>query len=760
MPNEEMTVNINAETDDAGSNLMDLGALFGTLGATVASFAAGAVVSLGAFAVAVGIKAFNSANDLDSAVKNLAKTTGATIDETAEYKDTIIDLYNLNIGESFQDIADQMAEIRQQTGFSGEELKNFTKHAATFGKVFDKDIKETTRAANMLMDQFGISSDEAFNLMTQGAQQGLDKNDDMLDSLNEYSVHFKKLGFSAEDMFNIYKNGAEAGAFSIDFLGDATKEFAIATQEPTKEVGEAFKSLGFDVKDMNKIFAEGGPTAKRTMGAIISELANMEDKVKANEIGVTLFGTKWEDLGPEVTTELANISGGFDKSKDSAEGLRNVDYKTFGDAVKGIGRQIETGLLVPLGDLMLPILNKFGAALQEHLPIAIDLFKRIGSVVAEEFGPVIIQIMDDIRTAFKDVNLDSGQMKDFLMEVFSEVQRFVKELAITWKTEWDIITKDVLPNLINIVTMLAPIIGDAIIKGIQFLTWLSEKFRSTFNIIRSIVGPAMATLSIVIKEGMNIIKNIINLIMALIKGDWSAVWKSIKNIGRSAMNSIKAIIKNSINVVKKIFKVAWSVIKKIFRAAWAILKNIVKANIRIVVNVVRAGFNKMRSAIKSRLGSAKKIVKSLITSIKNTLKSAAKGAYNFGKNVLNAFGRGMKSRIKYLKNLARNAVSAIKRMLGFKSPTKEGPGRDAHKWAPNLMKMYAEGIYEKRKLLANVSKASAETLHNNLTMGPRISTMRQGVGNTINLNSTILNDQLASLVLQRVRRILTSGGVV
>jgi hypothetical protein len=47
-----------------------------------------------------------------------------------------------------------------------------------------------------------------------------------------------------------------------------------------------------------------------------------------------------------------------------------------------------------------------------------------------------------------------------------------------------------------------------------------------------------------------------------------------------------------------------------------------------------------------------------------------------------------------LKDSLKSAGQKIKNFLGFSSPTKEGPGREADKWAPNFMEMFRKGIVQ------------------------------------------------------------------
>src|SRR5690554_3442375 len=70
----------------------------------------------------------------------------------------------------------------------------------------------------------------------------------------------------------------------------------------------------------------------------------------------------------------------------------------------------------------------------------------------------------------------------------------------------------------------------------------------------------------------------------------------------------------------------------------------------------------------------------------------ARNAWNWGANLISELRNGITARVDSLIARVRNIAGRIKAYIGFESPTEEGPGRTAHRWAPNLMKMYAEGI--------------------------------------------------------------------
>lgn len=53
-------------------------------------------------------------------------------------------------------------------------------------------------------------------------------------------------------------------------------------------------------------------------------LAEMEDPIAQNTAGVDLFGTMWEDLGPEAVTAMADIQT---SSYDTADILMLINWK-------------------------------------------------------------------------------------------------------------------------------------------------------------------------------------------------------------------------------------------------------------------------------------------------------------------------------------------------------------------------------------------------------------------------------------------------
>lgn len=357
------TSDANKNIEDTSKKSKDLASDFEETAGKAADFSAKILAATEAAVVAIGGMALSSSMSMESALDSFAASTGTATDELEEYEDIMKEIYGNNYGDSFGEVADAMAKIKQQMGDIGaEELKEMTTDAMLLGDTFGYDVNESVRTAKMLMDQFELSGKEAFNLIAQGAQNGLDKNGDLLDSINEYAVHYKQMGYSADQFFNSLKNGTEAGTFSVDKLGDAMKEFGIRVKDTSTTTSDAFALLGYGAgasgeeiaktkREIAKLEKELKYAKKEQEGFNdkTSELTRMKnaDKIAEYTSELEVCRAKLADLTTESGTSLGNINdlqarfaaGGEaaqEATQEVLEALYAMDDKVAQNAV-GVG---------------------------------------------------------------------------------------------------------------------------------------------------------------------------------------------------------------------------------------------------------------------------------------------------------------------------------------------------------------------------------------------------------------------------------------
>ncbi|MED3965045.1 phage tail tape measure protein [Niallia taxi] len=177
-----------------------------------------AVLGMGAAFVGIGagfVTAVKSADEYSAAMNQVQASTVTSVEEMKEIKEISKNLYNKNLGEDWNDLADSLSSVKSVTDLSGKSLEDATKYALQYRDVFKEDVAESIKTTDTMMRNFGITAGESYNLLAQGAQRGLNKSQELLDSANEYSVYFSTLGFDANQMFNIFNSGLKNGAFNL-----------------------------------------------------------------------------------------------------------------------------------------------------------------------------------------------------------------------------------------------------------------------------------------------------------------------------------------------------------------------------------------------------------------------------------------------------------------------------------------------------------------------------------------------------------------
>lgn len=545
----------------------------GGVAAKAGKVAGAAFAAIGSAALAVGTKAVTGAVSFDQAMNQFAASTGIAESELSDYENTLKDIYTNNYGDSFEDVADAMAAVTQQMGdLDQASLQNITESAFTLRDTFGYDINESVRAANTMMTQFGIEGDKAMGLIATGAQNGLDFSGELLDSISEYSVQFAKVGLDADDMFKIMEKGAETGAFNLDKVGDAIKEMSIRVVDGSATTQEGFSAIGLNADEMAAKFAAGGDSAKEAFDQTIQALADMEDPLAQNQAGVALFGTMWEDLGPEVVTQLANIEDGAYATSDSMEELKDIKYDDLGSMMESLGRSVET-LLLPLGEALIPliqqIIEEILPVIEENLPLLTDFISQLVSSLMplvesllppmmDLFNlllPILIQFIEQILPPIIEL------LTTLLPPIMNLVETLLPPLIDLFAaliTPLAEILSAVLPPLIDVINMLLEPIMALIDQLLPPLTELFEGLMPIFDALSPVIeflgqlfskvlGGAIEAIMPIVEGVMDVFGGLIDFITGVFSGNWEQAWNGIVDMFKGIFNLIPTIVEGIIN---------------------------------------------------------------------------------------------------------------------------------------------------------------------------------------------------------------------
>ena len=541
---------------------------------------------------AVGTAAVKFSSDSQDAFQQFAAATGTATEEMGKYKDMINNVYKDNFGESINDVAEAMATVNQNMSYLDDSaLQRCTEYAYTLSDTFGYDVAESTRAADTLIKNYGVSAREAFNLITQGAQSGMDYSGEMIDSIDEYSVQFKKLGLDAEDMFSIFANGAQNGAFNLDKVGDAVKEFSIRAIDGSDTTKQGFEALGMDAAKMAERFGAGGDSAKEAFNEVIKGLAEMDDPVAQSAAGVNLFGTMWEDLGPQVITSMSTASDAIDKSKESAEELINVKYDTLSGALGGLWRTIQVDVLQPIGNQLIPYVTKGINAIQKFT----DKWNKLGPVtqktivkfaaVAASVGPVLLGF-GKVSTGISTVISNFGKVGSAITKLtgasgFSGIAKImtgpfgiaaaaVVAAAILIYKNWDRIApilQKIGQRFADFWKTVQPQLEPFINLVKEVASYLEETLEPAFKIVWKAAGDYVVKffddVGVVIDGALGVFEGIITFLTGVFQGDWEKAWNGIVKAVGSIFGTLESLVKTPLNAVINLVNKAIGAINKI-----------------------------------------------------------------------------------------------------------------------------------------------------------------------------------------------------
>ena len=538
---------------------------FKVAGTAAKAFGA-AVAATTAYAVKLG-------TEYQSASGQIAAATGATGAELEGLQGVMQEVYGGNYGDSMEDVASAVATVKQQMqGLSNEGLQSVTEGAFVLRDTFQYDVSESVRAANALVKNFGIDGDQAMNLIATGAQNGLDFSGELLDTISEYSGQFAKVGIDADQMFQIMQAGADSGAWNLDKVGDAIKEMSIRVVDGSETTAQGFAALGMDADTMAQKFAAGGESAQEAFSQTISALADMEDPVQQNIAGVNLFGTMWEDLGPEVVTQLASITDEAYSAGDELSKMSEVKYDNLGDAVEGLKRSFEVELM--------PLANELTSFLTDMVQ-SIDLSglgeKLTARVQAafEYMMPIVQPLIQPLKDLF--TGLFSGDMFSGFSSFIQGLQGpliMISQAIAPLITGFMSLAQQVFPILAQVGQVVAtafaqllaavsPLVQSILPPLGSIITMVAQAFISLVNLAMPPITAFIQFITPAFQGLMTILQNIIDFIVNVFTGNWSAAWSNVTSIFGTIWGGIVGLVKAPINAVIGIINSAISAINGI-----------------------------------------------------------------------------------------------------------------------------------------------------------------------------------------------------
>lgn len=478
---------------------------------TVAATAFGAIAAGTGAATSFGTEYKKASNDIQA-------QTGATKEEMEGLSDAMKQVYADNFGEDMNDVAEAIATVKKNIGGTDDEIRQATEEAIAFRDTFGYEVPESTRAASALIKHFGVDAKTAYDLMAKGAQNGLDYSGELIDNIDEYSVQFAKAGLSANEMFNIMAAGYDAGSWNLDKIGDAVKELNIRLVDGSETTKAGLEAIGMNADEVAKKMSKGGETAKKTYKQVVDKLADMDDQQARNIAGVNLFGTMWEDLGPEVVAELAVLEGAYDDVSGTMDKINDVKYDDAKSALEALKRKTQVSLLLPISEDIMPAISSATDAAIGYIDQLADAYENHGvNGLLDEAGEVFAEIsvkaaaeaprMVEAAVDFVENTVDGlAAHKGELIEAGADMVKTLAGAAVkTLPTELQRPVKEAVNDIVDSFT------GGGIKRGVQTF---GKIFKNGFKVVSKVTKTVLPPFTKAVDKAADNMDTLIPLVVA------------------------------------------------------------------------------------------------------------------------------------------------------------------------------------------------------------------------------------------------------
>lgn len=552
----------------------------------------------------------------------------------------------------------------------------------------------------------------------------------------------------------VEKYGADSSQAQMALINLQTAQDKVA--EKTQKLTDAQNGLDTAMS--------GGATSNAAVQKAMIDLEQAERKVQEKTDALTSAQSALNDMTDGSSSKLELIAKVAGMSADQFSetwkkspidavnafitGLSNMDeesestIKILDDLeMSGIRQSNMLKSLALASDQLSGSIETSGTAYEENTALQDEAAKRYDTQAAK---------LSQLKERFMNVAVEIGEM---LMPTLEKLTGFIESLI----DQWNALDESEKENILKTVEMIAAIgpvllIIGKVIAGVGTLVATLGTIVSTAPAI----GAALAAIGAALTGPIGIIAAIIAALVALgvaIYANWDKIKAFCADVAEG-FGRLKA------DVVAK-----WEEIKS----------NIAKKVVEIVTNAVNK-FNEIKTKITTTFTNLKTSISNTVGNIKNAIVNGFQKAIDFikglpqkalqwGKDLIQNFVNGIWNKIGAVTDAVSGIADKIFGFLHFSEPD-EGPLADFHSFAPDMVKLFAQGITQSLPMLERAADQMAGVIANDAT-----ATLQGGqsaAGKTVNAPISINVygaagqdvNQLADIIQQKMNRAVVNQKAV
>jgi len=522
-----------------------------------------------------------------------------------------------------------------------------------------------------LASMFGGTTQEAVEALSSALKGERDPIERYGVSLNQAKIDAEAAALGFKKVDGAFDQSAQQAAT----LSLITKQ----TADATGNFGRETDTLAHKQQVLSAQWADGKaaigtallPAVTSLTGALGSALgpamAGAVSGIKTVVDGVSAMGSAFKGEG--VT------SSGFVGFMEQIGVVASQVFATMGPIVRTVGEAF-----APLIPQVLQLASSFSPlglifkAIQPVLPQLAAMFASLAAQLGPVLGQVLAQVTPLIQMLVATL---SGTIIQIMPTIVSLVAMLGNGLSQIIPVVAGVLGA-ILPLVATLIGQLAPIFtdlvssilppiisifGDIIGAIAPLITQIAAVLIPIIEALMPVVVTIFGVIADVIKNAMQIVQGIIQVVTGVISGDWSKVWEGIRNIFGGIWNTIKAVVTGAIAIVGSVISAG---INAVSGTVMSILGNISV--------FFRDTWNNITNGVSGFIAGFLGFFRDLPGKIMGALSGAGTWLLDVGRNIVQGLingARGMiDSAVNAIKDVGGAMLDGVKGFLGIHSPSR------------------------------------------------------------------------------------------
>lgn len=366
-----------------------------------------------------------------------------------------------------------------------------------------------------------------------------------------------------------------------------------------------------------------------------------------------------------VTSGTGQFAGGMEAASHTTQGL----ISTLQDNARAL-----------VGEVFMPISD---GLLGNVLPGAIEAISSLTTAFREN------GISGMIEAAGGIIGSAIGEFTNALPQFVGTASEIVESLVNGINDNLPQITEGAVTTVNTLANGILGMLPEIIKLGLDVIVSLANGIAESLpELIPTIVDVVIQIVETLIDNVDMLVDSAIAIITALADGLINALPTLLAKAPEIVGELVDSIIENA----PKLLDSAFEIITKLASGLVDNFPEIVEKGREIVEKII--------SGISELFDDLVEKGKDIIDEVKSGIKQKIEDAKQWGRDMIQNFLDGITERWEALKQKVAGVAQTVKNYLGFSEP-KEGPLSNFHTYAPDMMKLFAQGIKDNEKVVKN-----------------------------------------------------------